>query len=104
MPIHGSEFRAEGLGLAIWGLGFGFWTSREQPLPLAVPSFRALTGHLTFMVRRHKFNRNSLSSGFEVGGQRCHLGDGCYLTESVYKVVLQRSIPTQICQLICYNY
>ena len=30
------------------------------------------------------------------------LEDKVYLTERVYKVVLQKSIPAQICQLILY--
>ena len=30
-------------------------------------------------------------------------GSGVYLTESVYKVVLQKSIPAQICQLVPYT-
>ena len=32
------------------------------------PSFRALSGRLKFTVRRHKFNKDSLSSWYEIDG------------------------------------
>jgi len=35
---------------------------RQSPLGPVDPSFRALSGRLKFMVRRHKFNKDSLFS------------------------------------------
>jgi len=39
---------------------------RQSPLGPVDPSFRALSGRLKFTVRRHKFNKDSLSLKREV--------------------------------------
>ena len=38
-----------------------FIVHRQSPLGPVDPSFRALSGRLQFMVRRHEFNKDSLS-------------------------------------------
>ena len=55
--VHGSRFMVLGSGIGIWGLELG-GIARLDPV---VPSFRALSGRLKFMVRRHKFNKDSLA-------------------------------------------
>ena len=39
-----------------------FIVHRQSPLVPVDPSFRALSGRVEFMVRRHKFNKDNLSS------------------------------------------
>ena len=48
---------------------------RQSPLGPVDPSFRALSGRLKFTVRRHKFNEDSLLSGYPRAGTACGGGD-----------------------------
>jgi hypothetical protein len=40
-----------------------FIVHRQSPLGPVDPSFRALSGRVEFLVRRHKFNKDNLSFG-----------------------------------------
>ena len=62
VPLYSRErtrvvCRFEGSGFAVSGFGFEV----DGCAGPVVPSFRALSGRLKFTVRRHKFNKDSLS-------------------------------------------
>jgi len=76
--IWGLGFGVWGVGCGVWGFGFRVWGSwcRVQGLG-CLGSFRALSGRLKFTVRRHTFNKDSLSLGFgEPGHFRVECGRG----------------------------
>jgi len=62
------------------------------------PSFRALDGRLKFTVRRHEINKDSFSTGLRQEAQHHHF------TQGDFKVVLQKSTPPQVRQLIPHYY
>ena len=54
----------------VWGSGFRVWwyCLSSSLLGPVDPSFRALSGRRKFTVRRHKFNRDSISVWFMASG------------------------------------